>query len=277
MKPLYAHIEGRFGFIPSEVLHDTRLKDGAKLFYIHVSMLSNYKGYCWAQNEYFEDILKASRSTVIRWINDLVECEYLTRHFIYHKGTKQVKYRILRIIIKDKELPNDIEAELDFLGGVKNDTTPVSKLKRGGVKNDTYIKDNNNNNISLNIGSTPTLFPEFEKVVNTKKEKINAEKKIDFELSRAGEILKNNSFDPVEAEKYLGENLPGVDLFYYFSAVRDWAAFKGSKATNSGWAAMIRKFIRGDHKEGKLVKIGGGNHKKITVQDVSTFLNDSEY
>lgn len=111
--------------IPAFVWDDKDLleKPKAILLYGHISTLANKKGYCWATNEYFIKALKASRPSVIRYINLLVNKGYIKRKLIYEKGTKEIKQRILSI-----------------------DT-------RSGVTDDT---DNNtrNNNTSINKSSS---------------------------------------------------------------------------------------------------------------------------
>lgn len=111
--------------IPAFVWDDKDLleKPKAILLYGHISTLANKKGYCWATNEYFIKALKASRPSVIRYINLLVNKGYIKRKLIYKKGTKEIKQRILSI-----------------------DT-------RSGVTDDT---DNNtrNNNTSINKSSS---------------------------------------------------------------------------------------------------------------------------
>lgn len=127
--------------IPAFVWDDKDLleKPKAILLYGHISTLANKKGYCWATNEYFIKALKASRPSVIRYINLLVNKGYIKRKLIYEKGTKEIKQRILSI---------------DTRSGVTDDTTPIiTDDTRSGVTDDT---DNNtrNNNTSINKSSS---------------------------------------------------------------------------------------------------------------------------
>ncbi|WP_241210666.1 helix-turn-helix domain-containing protein [Brachyspira hampsonii] len=55
-----------YTIIPSNVRHDKRLKSLSKLIYGEIAALTNDKGYCWANNNYFAEIYSVSKDTISR-------------------------------------------------------------------------------------------------------------------------------------------------------------------------------------------------------------------
>ncbi|MFA5298323.1 MAG: hypothetical protein WC389_08975 [Lutibacter sp.] len=49
----------------------------------------------------------------------------------------------------------------------------------------------------------------------------------------------------------------GIDVSYYYFAVRDWSGSANKKRTAKGWIATARNFMRRDNEKGKL-KLAGG-------------------
>ncbi len=84
--------------IPAKIRYDDDLISGAKLLYGEITALSNRCGYCNATNRYFADLYKTTNSTIVRWIRQLVEKEYIKSVIVYHEGTKQIKERQLYAI-----------------------------------------------------------------------------------------------------------------------------------------------------------------------------------
>lgn len=105
----------------SKLFNDKRLDKMAVIIYGVVEYLSNNeKGVCTASNETLADYLDCSKSTVIRSINNLVDCNYLKRKNINAPNSKNIIYRELK--------PSS-----------KNDTTLVANLNKGSSKNDTRV------------------------------------------------------------------------------------------------------------------------------------------
>jgi len=124
-----------------------------KVLYSEITALTNAKGFCFAENKYFEDVFQVSKSTVQRSIKNL-ENENLIKCDIIRNKKHQVLARNIYLVI-DNTPP-----------GVKNDTTPrVKNDTTPRVKNDTYnnIKEFNNtsfNNISNKQFKNPYYKPQ---------------------------------------------------------------------------------------------------------------------
>jgi len=125
MKPNY------YAIIPADVRYDDRLTPNAKLLYGEITALSNKKGFCFATNKYFAELYKVSKVSISKWINQLIEFDYLNAH--YELDENRISTRKL------------------FLN------PPQRKLK-GGIKE--KLMDNsivyNNNNININNRKSKT-------------------------------------------------------------------------------------------------------------------------
>ena len=86
-----------YAVIPANVRYDKDLKPNAKLLYGEITALCNKHGYCWATNKYFSELYKVSESSISKWINQLIEKNYLSSEIIYEKGDIKSTKRILKI------------------------------------------------------------------------------------------------------------------------------------------------------------------------------------
>ena len=75
MKPNY------YAIIPADVRYDDRLTPNAKLLYGEITALSNKKGFCFATNNYFAELYKVSKVSISKWINQLIEFDYLNAKY----------------------------------------------------------------------------------------------------------------------------------------------------------------------------------------------------
>ena len=113
-----------YAIIPANVRYDTELTPNAKLLYAEITALCNEKGYCWATNEYFANLYGVSKTSISKWISNLIQKGYIYSEIIYKDGTKEILNRYLKIV-KD---------------------TIEEKLNRGIEEKLKDIKDNNTNN-----------------------------------------------------------------------------------------------------------------------------------
>lgn len=140
--------------IPSNVMDDDRLTPNAKLMYGLISSLTNQKGYCYANNQFFQDYFKKNKNTIIGWINQLKEANHIQIEF-------------------DSKNANKRAIKLD-LRGSKNRDKGFKKLNQGVQKNEPPILYNYsiiNNNINNNT--------------NIKKEKVEKEKSFSEQYLKA--------------------------------------------------------------------------------------------
>lgn len=132
------HKPSYYGILPANVRYDKRLKPMARIMYSEITCLSNKTGECTAGNKYFSDLYEVTNDTITRWINQLIECGYISRELIYKEGTKQVKQRTLKI-----------------------NSTPLVKKQGGYPEKNQYppskkVEDNNTSNNNTSIISEGT-------------------------------------------------------------------------------------------------------------------------
>lgn len=70
-----------FSLIPSGILNDKDLSDGAKLTYALILGLSNKYGYCFASNTYLSEQRDVSVSTIQRQLSELKKQKSITVEF----------------------------------------------------------------------------------------------------------------------------------------------------------------------------------------------------
>ena len=114
-----------------------RFKDmscDAKLLYGEITALSNEKGFCWAENEYFANLYNVSKTSISKWISSLIKKQYITSEIVYKQGTKEIEHRYLRIV------GGGIEEKLN---------TPIEeKLKDNNTSSNTTLKEINKESFS---------------------------------------------------------------------------------------------------------------------------------
>jgi len=144
-----------YATIPANVRYDRDLKANEKLLYGEITCLSNKKGYCWANNNYFAELFNVTPETVSRWISGLDKKGYIKREIIKdEKG--QVKERKLYI---NAAIPSCSPVDENVKGGIDENV-------KGGI--DKKIKDNNTSKTS-NI--TSKEYKDYTPVEKTEQEK----------------------------------------------------------------------------------------------------------
>lgn len=94
-----------YAIIPANVRYDNRLSPNSKLLYGEITALANKSGFCWATNRYFAELYQVSKETVSRWVNELVNCNYITSEIIRNENN-QVEKRIIKLIIPINDFNN---------------------------------------------------------------------------------------------------------------------------------------------------------------------------
>ena len=92
MKPNY------YAVLISEVRYNQNLTPNAKLLYAEITALINMNGVCFASNSYFANLYGKTKTTVSKWISELVKEGYIEISFTYKEGSKEIDNRYIRII-----------------------------------------------------------------------------------------------------------------------------------------------------------------------------------
>lgn len=91
---------GYYAVIPATILYDKELSANEKMLYAIISQLAIKTGFCYASNSYLAETLGVSIRAVSKWINKLIQKEYLDYKYEYEPGTKEIKERHLFIGIE---------------------------------------------------------------------------------------------------------------------------------------------------------------------------------
>lgn len=84
-----------YSIIPSDVMYNKKLSDGAKLLYAIILSHANNKGLCDATNQYLADITSKSERTIKYQIKELIDNEYIKVD--YKQFKRRVIYPVWRI------------------------------------------------------------------------------------------------------------------------------------------------------------------------------------
>lgn len=124
-----------YAIISAEVRYDKNLTANAKLLYAEITALLNINGECFATNKYFANLYSKSTVTISKWISELVANGYISTHYIYKGGTKEIERRYIR------KLKGGIKE--NFKGGIKEnfkDNISLSKDKHINNKGASFKK-----------------------------------------------------------------------------------------------------------------------------------------
>ena len=84
--------------IPSEVITNSELTDGAKLLYGEILFLAAKNNFCFATNDYFGKLNSVSKRTVNNWLQELKRTGLIRSEIIRNTFNRQVEKR--KIFIK---------------------------------------------------------------------------------------------------------------------------------------------------------------------------------
>ncbi|MEB7468130.1 helix-turn-helix domain-containing protein [Enterococcus faecalis] len=173
---------GYYAIIPAIVRYDNHLNGNAKLLYGELTALANEKGYCWATNQYFANLYKVSKRTIISWLKQLEERNYIKMQIFYKPNSKMVDRRHIYIL----PYPTDTEfytpSEENFItygknhqeGDEENFTTPSEE---NFIENNTLNNNTKNNTKNIySVKQSSTMSELFEKVWKTYPKKTNKKK-----------------------------------------------------------------------------------------------------
>jgi len=91
MKPNY------YAILTSEVRYNQNLTPNAKLLYAEITALINMNGVCFASNSYFANLYGKSKTTVSKWVSELVKEGFVEVKLTYKEGSKEIDNRYITI------------------------------------------------------------------------------------------------------------------------------------------------------------------------------------
>ena len=129
-----------YTIIPSEIRYDKKLTTLSKLIYGEITALTNDKGYCWANNNYFAEIYSVSKDTISRAVKQLEKYNYIK-------------------CIYDKTKQNNEKRKI-YINKLNTAKKSIPYSKKCGDSIDKKVKDNNKNNNLNNKDSEEKLKKE---------------------------------------------------------------------------------------------------------------------
>ena len=125
-------------WMPSEILINNKLTDKEKIILSMIIYLSKDKGYCFATNNYFSDILNVTVVSISRIINSLKKKNYIKIKMNYKSNSKEIENKQ---IIPLEEVMNRYYQNCGYTIN-KNDKTNYQNCKIPINTNDKNIKRN---------------------------------------------------------------------------------------------------------------------------------------
>ena len=86
-----------YAILTSEVRYNKNLTPNAKLLYAEITALCNMNGKCFASNKYFSELYGKSKSSISKWISQLVAYGYVSVTFTYKDGSKEIDKRYISL------------------------------------------------------------------------------------------------------------------------------------------------------------------------------------
>ena len=103
-------------------------------------------GECFASNKYFADLYGKSKTTISKWVSELVKEGYVEVKLTYKEGTKEINNRYIRILKGgiDKKLNTPILKKLKDNNTIVNNNTTYSNKKPTVEEIKQYCLQRNN-------------------------------------------------------------------------------------------------------------------------------------
>ena len=181
-----------YAIIPASVRYDENLKANEKLLYGEITALANKNGYCWSSNKYFAELYNVDTATISRWINSLIDCDYLDvsyekdntrlltiKSIAIDKKINTLLTKKSNIIIQDnntsieEEIYKEEDTLFDYYQNNIGNLSP-SQFERLNLYIDKYGKDKVKEAINISCDNNVKTFNYFSSVLqngNFKKKK----------------------------------------------------------------------------------------------------------
>ena len=140
MKPNY------YAILTSEVRYNQNLTPNAKLLYAEITALINMNGVCFASNKYFANLYGKSKTTVSKWVSELVKEGFVEVKLTYKEGTKEIENRYITITKggNRKQGVNPLVKKLKDNTTILNTNTTYSNKKPSVEEIKQYCLERNN-------------------------------------------------------------------------------------------------------------------------------------
>ena len=87
-----------YAILTADVRYDKNLTPNAKLLFAEITALCNMNGQCFASNRYFADLYGKSKTSISKWISQLVAFGYVSVAYTYKEGSKEIDNRYISIL-----------------------------------------------------------------------------------------------------------------------------------------------------------------------------------
>ena len=140
MKPNY------YAILISEVRYNQNLTPNAKLLYAEITALINMNGVCFASNSYFAKLYGKTKTTVSKWVSELVKEGFVEVSFTYKEGSKEIDKRYIKILkgVIAKKGSNPLVKNLKDNTTIVNTNTTYSNKKPSVQEIKDYCLERNN-------------------------------------------------------------------------------------------------------------------------------------
>lgn len=147
-----------FILIPSEVLRMSELSEGAKLLYGEILALSKKEKYCFANNDYFINLNRVSKRTIVSRIKELKN-HNLIRTEVFRNKNQQVEKRNIYVLMDYSNRNVTVENNRQMADGKDNKKLTLGKHQNVFLTEheleDLLQKFNKNNCLMRSFQSTP--------------------------------------------------------------------------------------------------------------------------
>jgi len=209
----------KFTQVPNELILDNTISAQSRFLFTYLAMRPD--GWKWNNNEIMA-VVGCKKNSLTKYFNELINAGWLSKYQQKADGGKFGNNVI--------ELHSEKQTVSQNLGNgspcPKKSATENIRSGKIGTLNNTDIITN------TDIG-------------------------INNEGSNKKSLFRNSVSSNVElfAKTFENEWASGIDLVYYYNAVKDWSDSKHMMRTARGWNATVRQFMRGDKDKGKLKMI----------------------
>jgi len=208
-----------YAIIPANIRYDNELKANEKLLYGEITALANKNGYCFATNRYFAELYNVDTATISRWINSLIDNDYL--EVSYQKDNtrlltiksipidKKINTLLTKksnIIIQDnntsieEEIYKEEESLFDYFQNNIGSLSP-SQFERLNSYIDKYGKDKVKEAIDISCDNNVKTFNYFSSVITNGTYKKKKEKEIPEWIDKDIEMEMLEDSELAELEK----------------------------------------------------------------------------